>query len=148
LFGPPPPPGLATLCFGKGTCTGQPPLLTSIKVCAPYYSTLLFFNPFLTPLYSVGERTSARRKGPTRTLSRIPTNKATSKRIYRYKAITKERKELKHTETKVCTRNYRTKAECKTGNQCVQLLYVIEMDVEWSVSSYKNPQLYLHSSHV
>ena len=104
------PPGLATLCFGKGTCTGQPPLLTSIKVCAPYYSTLLFFNPFLTPLYSVEVRTSARRKGPTRTLSGIPTNKAITKRIYRYKAITKERKELKHAKIEVCMRKHKAKA--------------------------------------
>ena len=55
-------------------------------------------------------RTLARRKGFTRTLSRILTNKATSKRICRYKAITKERKDLKHIETKVCICKHKAKA--------------------------------------
>ena len=68
----------------------------------------------------VGGRTSDRRKGPTRTVSRIPTNKATSKRIYKYKAITKER-QLKHARTEC---NHKAKADCKAGNECVRLLYV------------------------
>ena len=49
---------------------------------------------------------------------------ATSKRICRYKAITKERKELGHAKTES---NYKNKSKiAKTGNECVQLLGVVD----------------------
>ena len=64
---------------------------------------------------------------------------ATSKRIYRYKAITKERKELKHARTKY---NYKAKAERKTGNECVLILR------SEACLATKTQQFYLHSSHV
>ena len=50
-------------------------------------------------------RTLAKRKDLTRTLSRKPTNRITSKRMRRYEAITK--KKLKHTKTKC---HYKAKA--------------------------------------
>jgi hypothetical protein len=68
----------------------------------------------------------SQKKRPYKNVSRISTTKATSKRICRYKAITKERKELKHAKTEMYTRNHRTKAECKTGNECVRLLGVVD----------------------
>jgi hypothetical protein len=56
----------------------------------------------------------SQKKRPYKNVSRISTTKA------------KERKELKHAKTEMYTRNHRTKAECKTGNECVRLLGVVD----------------------
>jgi len=72
--------------------------------CAAYSTTTSLFLYYM--LYSVKGRTLARRK-PYKNNTRRLSNRATSKRVCKYKAITKE---LKHVRTNY---NYKAKAKCK-----------------------------------